>query len=139
METRNVQRRFHLDLRRGRRPWYWHLVVPKLVQHGCEAIPVAIPAANDSAGLRDDAVAVLEAIADRDPARVVLVAQSLEGFTASLVCTRLPVRMLVFVNAMIPKTDECPVECFDNTHQRLFIALGCPAKHAAEDWRVLLA
>ena len=102
----------------GGDPWYWHLVVPKLVQHGCEAIPVAIPAADDSAGLPEYAAAVLEAIADRDPAHVVLVAQSLGGFTAPLVCTRLPVRMLVFLNAMIPKPGECPGEWFDNTHQQ---------------------
>jgi pimeloyl-ACP methyl ester carboxylesterase len=101
----------------GGDPWYWHLLVPKLVQHGCEAIPVAIPAADDSAGLPEYAAAVLEAIADRDPARVVLVAQSLGGFTAPLVCTRLPVRMLVFLNAMIPKPGECPGEWFDVTHQ----------------------
>ena len=102
----------------GGDPWYWHLVVPKLVQHGCEAIPVAIPAADDSAGLPEYTAAVLEAIADRDPARVVLVAQSLGGFTAPLVCARLPVRLLVFLNAMIPKPGESPGEWFDNTHQR---------------------
>jgi len=102
----------------GGDPWYWHLVVPKLLQHGCEAIPVALPATDDSAGLPEYAVAVLEAIADRDPANVVLVAQSLGGFTAPLVCTRLPVRMLVFLNAMIPKPNESPGEWFDNTHLR---------------------
>jgi hypothetical protein len=101
----------------GGDPRYWHLLVPKLAQHGCEAIPVAIPAADDSAGLPEYAAAVLEAIADRDPARLVLVAQSLGGFTAPLVCTRLPVRMLVFLNAMIPKPGECPGEWFDVTHQ----------------------
>jgi pimeloyl-ACP methyl ester carboxylesterase len=102
----------------GGDPWYWHLVVPRLVQHGCEAISVALPAADDSAGLPEYAAAVLEAIAERDPARVVLVAQSLGGFTAPLVCTHLPVRMLVFLNAMIPQPDESPGEWFDNTHQR---------------------
>ncbi len=101
----------------GGDPWYWHSVAPKLVQHGYEVVPVAIPAADDSAGLPEYADAVVEAIADRDPARLVLVAQSLAGFTAPLVCTRLPVRMLVFLNAMIPRPDECPGDWFANTHQ----------------------
>jgi hypothetical protein len=34
---------------------------------------------------------------------IILVAQSLAGFTAPLVCERAPLRMIVFVNAMIPK------------------------------------
>ena len=102
----------------GGDPWYWHLVVPKLERHGHEAIPVALPAADDSAGLPEYADAVVDAIADRDPARVVLVAQSLGGFAAPLVCTRLPIRMLVFLNAMIPRPNESPGEWFADTHQR---------------------
>ena len=42
------------------------------------------------------------------PPDVVLVAQSLGGFTAPLVCERVPVRALVFVNAMIPVPGETP-------------------------------
>src|ERR1700712_5187472 len=87
----------------GGDPWYWHLVVPRLLAHACEAIAVSIPASDDAAGLPEYADAVLRTIGDRDPARVVLVAQSLGGFVAPLVCARCPVRMMVFVNAMIPK------------------------------------
>ena len=101
----------------GGDPWYWHLIVPRLARHGYEAVPVALPAADDSAGLPEYADAVVDAIADRDPARVVLVAQSLGGFTAPLVCKRLAVRMLVFLNAMIPRPHECPGDWFANTHQ----------------------
>jgi pimeloyl-ACP methyl ester carboxylesterase len=46
---------------------------------------------------------------------VVLVAQSLGGFTAPLVCARAHVRMLVFVNAMIPTPGETAGEWWDNT------------------------
>ena len=53
----------------GGSAWYWHLVVPKLVRHGYEAVPVALPASDDSAGLPEYADAVVDAIADRDPAR----------------------------------------------------------------------
>lgn len=38
------------------------------------------------------------------------------GFTAPLVYERVPVRALVFVNAMIPKPGERPGEWFVNTH-----------------------
>jgi len=102
----------------GGDPWYWHLVVPRLTARGCEAIAVSIPAADDSAGLPEYAHAVLRAIGDREPARIVLVAQSLGGFVAPMVCARCPVRMMVFVNATIPKPGESPGEWFANSGQR---------------------
>jgi Acetyltransferase (GNAT) domain len=46
---------------------------------------------------------------------VILVAQSLGGFTAPLVCARARVRMLVFVNAMIPLPGESAGEWWANT------------------------
>src|SRR5262245_53669469 len=61
----------------GGSAWYWHLVVPRLEQRGYEAVPVALPAADDTAGLPECAAAVIRAIGKREPRRVVLVAQSL--------------------------------------------------------------
>ena len=46
---------------------------------------------------------------------MVLVAQSLGGFTAPLVAAKVPVRRLVFVNAMIPCPGETPGAWWDNT------------------------
>src|SRR5262249_23906368 len=48
---------------------------------------------------------------------VALVAQSMGGFTAALVCdrARLPIRRLAFVNAMIPVPGETAGEWWDNT------------------------
>lgn len=43
----------------GGSAWYWHLVVPMLKQRGHEAIPVALPAAEDTAGLPEYADAVV--------------------------------------------------------------------------------
>lgn len=100
----------------GGDPWYWHLLVQKLEARGREAVPVALPAANETAGLPEYTDAVLKAIGNRDRRRLVLVAQSLGGFTAPLVCERLPVRALVLVNAMIPRPGERPGEWFVNTH-----------------------
>jgi pimeloyl-ACP methyl ester carboxylesterase len=99
----------------GGSAWYWHRVAPKLQQRGHEAVPVALPAADDAARLPDYAAVVRRAIGDREPRRVVLVAQSMAGFTAPLVCKELTLAMLVLVNAMIPRPGETPGEWFTNT------------------------
>ena len=99
----------------GGDPWYWHLLAPRLVARGHEAIPVQLPAADESAGLTEYAEAVVEAVGSADGSNLVLVAQSLGGFTAPLICERLAVKALVFVNAMIPNPGERPGEWFDST------------------------
>jgi pimeloyl-ACP methyl ester carboxylesterase len=88
----------------GGMAWYWHRAVPLIRAAGHEPIAVDLPGDDRHAGLAAYADIVIGAIAERSD--VILVAQSLGGFTAPLVCARSPVRMLVFVNAMIPKPDE---------------------------------
>jgi hypothetical protein len=68
------------------------------------AIAVDLPGEDERAGLTAYAEIVSRVVAERGD--VILVAQSLAGFTAPLVCERAPVRMLMFANAMIPKPDE---------------------------------
>jgi pimeloyl-ACP methyl ester carboxylesterase len=92
--------------------WYWHRVVPRLEDAGHDAIAVDLPGDDDRAGLSAYADRIVEAIGTR---HVVLVVQSLGGFTAALVCARVRVRMLVFVNAMIPVPGETAGEWWDNT------------------------
>ena len=99
----------------GGSAWYWHLLAPKLRQREHEAVTVSLPAADDTAGLPEYAAAVVGAIGNREPHRVVLVAQSLAGFTAPLVCQQLPVALLVLLNAMIPNPGERPGEWWTNT------------------------
>jgi pimeloyl-ACP methyl ester carboxylesterase len=99
----------------GGSAWYWHLVAPKLEHRGHEAVAVALPAADDTAGLPEYAAAVVRAIGNREPQRLVIVAQSLGGFTAPLVCRELPAAALVLVNAMIPKPGERAGEWWTNT------------------------
>jgi pimeloyl-ACP methyl ester carboxylesterase len=93
--------------------WYWHRVLPLLTAAGAEAIAVDLPGDDDSAGLPEYAGIVTAAIGARTD--VVLVAQSLGGFTAPLVAERVPVRALVLVNAMIPVPGETPAAWGDHT------------------------
>jgi pimeloyl-ACP methyl ester carboxylesterase len=92
--------------------WYWHRLVPLLEEAKHEAIAVDLPGDDARAGLSVYAQRVVDAIGTRE---VILVAQSLGGFTAPLVCARAPVRMLVFVNAMIPVPGETAGEWWANT------------------------
>src|SRR5262245_2459111 len=92
--------------------WYWHRVVPLLGEAEHEAIAVDLPGDDAQAGLSVYADRVVEAIGTR---HVVLVAQSLGGFTAPLVCEQVAVRMLVLVNAMIPVPGETAGEWWDDT------------------------
>jgi pimeloyl-ACP methyl ester carboxylesterase len=85
----------------GGSTWYWHRVVPLLQDAGHQAVAVDLPADDDQAGLPDYTARVVDAIAGHED--VVLVAQSLGGFTAPLVATKVPVRAMVLLNAMVPE------------------------------------
>jgi pimeloyl-ACP methyl ester carboxylesterase len=93
---------------------YWQLVVSKLEQAGHQVVAVDLPN-YPGASLTDQADAIVEAAMGMD--RVVLVAQSMGGFSAPLCCDRLPVDWLVLVNAMIPRPGETAGEWWDNTGQ----------------------
>ena len=84
--------------------WFWHRLVAELERRGHAAVAVELPTDDDSAGLAAYADTVVAAAGDRAP--LVLVAQSMGGLTAPLVCARLPVELLVLVNAMIPLPGE---------------------------------
>ena len=79
-------------------------MTPLLVEAGHEAIAVDLPGDDETAGPRRYTELVVEATGARS--EVVLVAGSLGGFTAPLVCEGVPVRELVLVNAMIPVPGE---------------------------------
>ncbi|WP_028059463.1 alpha/beta fold hydrolase [Candidatus Solirubrobacter pratensis] len=84
--------------------WYWHRVVAELRLAGHVAIAPDLPGDDPSAGPREYADLVVDAAAGQDD--VVLVAQSMGGFTAVPACRRLPVRRLILLNAMIPAPGE---------------------------------
>jgi len=107
------QRSFVLIPGAGGTAWYWHRIVPLLRQAGHEAIAVDLPGDDPAAGLPEYTDLVASAIGGRHD--VVLVAQSLGGFTAPLVAAKVPVASLVFVNAMIPRPGETPGAWWDDT------------------------
>jgi pimeloyl-ACP methyl ester carboxylesterase len=101
----------------GSTSWYWHLVTPRLREAGHDVVAVDLPCDDDSAGLPEYRDAVVDAVAGHDQSAhdLVLVAQSMAGFTAPLVCERLPVRLIVLVAAMVPRPGESAGEWWDAT------------------------
>ena len=90
---------------------YWRWVVPELEARGHHAVAVDIREDDPALGLPEYA-AIVEA-AWPDTADVVVVAQSLGGFTAPMV--RRDVRMIVLLNAMVPVPGETPGDWWANT------------------------
>ena len=101
---------------------YWGLLVPELEQRGHQATAVDLAEDDPALGLPDYAEIVDQAIGARQ--EVVLVAQSMAGFTAPMVSK--PVAMIVLLNAMIPEPGETPGEWWDATGSEI-------ARRAADD------
>ncbi|MEW2475399.1 alpha/beta fold hydrolase [Micromonospora gifhornensis] len=88
----------------GSDSWFWHRVIPLLRARGHDVVAPDLPCDDDSAGLDRYVDVVVEAIGERRD--LVVVAQSLAGFVGPLVCARLPVDLLVLLNAMVPRPGE---------------------------------
>ncbi|MDH2413799.1 alpha/beta hydrolase [Nocardioides sp. CER19] len=97
----------------GRATWFYSRLTPLLQRAGHEAIAIDLPGADGSAGLPEYAEIVTRALEGRS--QVVLVAQSMGGFTAPLVAQRTPLESLVLLNAMIPVPGERAGEWWENT------------------------
>ena len=96
--------------------WYWHRVVAELHERGHQAIAPDLPCEDDSAGLREYADTVVDAIGEQND--LVIVGQSYGGFTAPLVADRVPADLLVLVAGMVPAPGETPAAWWDNTGYR---------------------
>ena len=95
--------------------WYWHLVAPELRARGHEVVAPDLPSDDDAAGFPEYAGAVVEAIGAPSGDELVLVAQSLGGFTAPLVCEQVPVDLMILVAAMVPSPGEAAGDWWANT------------------------
>lgn len=95
----------------GGAAWYWHQVVPLIEQAGHEAVAVDLPGDDPAEGLPEYAARVVAAVAGRDD--VVLVGQSMGGFTLPLVAAQRPVTAIVLLNAMVPLPGETAGEWWD--------------------------
>jgi pimeloyl-ACP methyl ester carboxylesterase len=84
----------------------------ELREQGHDPVAVDLPSEDDSAGWWDYADTVVQAVADRSD--LVVVGHSLGGFTAPLVCARVPAQLLVLVAAMIPSTGEVFADWWTN-------------------------
>jgi pimeloyl-ACP methyl ester carboxylesterase len=98
----------------GSDSWYWHLVAPELEAMGHDVVAPDLPCDDDNAGFAEYADTVVDAIGARTDG-VVVVAQSLGGFTAPLVCERVPLDLMVLLAAMVPRPGESAGDWWANT------------------------
>jgi pimeloyl-ACP methyl ester carboxylesterase len=91
----------------------WERVAAELRARDHEVVAPDLPADDEAAGLAEYADTVVEAIGERR--ELVVVAHSLGGFTAPLVCARIPVELLVLVAGMVPSPGEKAGEWWTNT------------------------
>jgi len=101
----------HVCAGAGGQAAHWALLVPELRRRGHQVIAVEIAGNDPALGLPEYDQIIDRAIGGRPG--VVLVAQSLAGFTAPMI--RQPVAMIVLLNAMIPEPGETPGEWWDTT------------------------
>jgi pimeloyl-ACP methyl ester carboxylesterase len=92
---------------------HWDLVSSELRERGHEVVAPDLPSEDESAGLDEYAETVVGAIGDRRD--LVVVAHSLGGFTAPLVCERVPVDLLVLVSGMVPRPGETGADWWRNS------------------------
>ena len=112
----------------GGAAWYWHRVVPRLIEAGHEAIALHLPADDPAGGLPEYARLISEAVGPRSD--VVLVAQSLGGFSATQAAAsgeHPGLRALVFVNAMIPEPGETAGDWWGHVDQEKAMRVAAEA------------
>jgi pimeloyl-ACP methyl ester carboxylesterase len=107
---------------------FWQLLIPELKARGHDAVAVDLPTGDESAGLAEYADTIVGTAHGLGP--VVLVAQSMGGYSAPMACDRLPVELLILLNAMVPAPGESPGDYWRNTGQS-----QAAAEYAASEGR----
>jgi pimeloyl-ACP methyl ester carboxylesterase len=93
--------------------WYWHLVAAELRAKGHDVMTPDLPCDDDSAGLSEYANVVVDAIGKRT--NLIVVAQSMGGFIAPLVCDRVRCNLLILIAGMVPLPGERLGDWWTNT------------------------
>jgi pimeloyl-ACP methyl ester carboxylesterase len=88
-------------------------VTPLLQGRGHTVVAPDLPCDDDAAGLKEYTDTVVRAIGYLTD--LIVVAQSMGGFTAPLVCARVRVELLVLVAAMVPRSGESGDDWWVNT------------------------
>ncbi len=91
----------------------WGRVASELEARGHRAVAPDLPCDDESASWEEHAAAVLDVVNGASDLRVV--AHSLGGFTAALVCSRTQAESLTYVAGMVPEPGETLEEFFANT------------------------
>jgi pimeloyl-ACP methyl ester carboxylesterase len=94
----------------------WGRVASELEARGHRAVAPDLPCDEESAGWEEHAAVVLDAVGQAGDLRVV--AHSLGGFTAALVCSRVHAESLTYVAGMVPEPGETLEDFFVNTAAR---------------------
>ena len=88
----------------GGTAWDRHLVAPELRERGHDPVAVDLPCEEESADWWAYAGTVVDAVAERRD--VIVVGHLLGGFTAPLVCARMPAKPPILLCGMIPSSGE---------------------------------
>lgn len=92
---------------------YWDPVRARLADRDVPSVAVSLPGADPSQGLPEYVDLIIEAAAPFDD--VVLVGQSLGGFSASWAADTVKPRELILINAMIPRPGETAGQWWEAT------------------------
>jgi pimeloyl-ACP methyl ester carboxylesterase len=117
--------------------WNWHRVAPLLEAEGHRVIAPDFPIEDDAAGFEEYARTAMDALASAGPSErpddheLIVVAHSMAGFTAPLVCEQTSVDLLIMVAAMVPKAGESAGQWWEATgygpaHEAQLERLGRP-------------
>ncbi len=100
--------------------WYWHLVTPELRARGHQVVAPDLPVEDEKAGVVEYADVAFAALGDagHQGGELIVVAQSMAGFVAPLLCERTHVDLLILVAAMVPAPGETMGQWWENTGQR---------------------
>lgn len=91
--------------------WCWERLEPELHQRGHKVVAVELPSDDAAATFSSYAEVIVDSM-EAEPAGAVLVAHSMAGLSVPIAATRLPVRAVVFVCALIASPGRSLVDQF---------------------------